>query len=166
MGSNEDSVSGYFCDIGIEHEHRTGGFSPLAWSCSNPKSSTATPKKRRDASCASEILNFLTGDNPQYYLPQNSMQLRRGKMNSGELETQQWILCEFLHDFKGYCQDVTDLCEIMMKYPHHSCIFHIMLKHSCCFRRSFRSSSASGSPLPTVPFSHLPSSGDPLRFLV
>lgn len=27
---------------------------------------------------ATQILNFLTGDNPQYYLPQNSMQLRPG----------------------------------------------------------------------------------------
>lgn len=44
------------------------------------KSYQSAPEQRPlHASKASEILNFITGDNPQYYLPQNSMQLRRGR---------------------------------------------------------------------------------------
>ncbi|CAK9031063.1 Uncharacterized protein SCF082_LOCUS19475 [Durusdinium trenchii] len=43
------------------------------------KSYQSAPEQRPlHASKASEILNFITGDNPQYYLPQNSMQLRQG----------------------------------------------------------------------------------------
>jgi hypothetical protein len=65
-----------------------------------------------------EILSFLTGDNPQYYLPQNSMQLRRGCVTFGPSKKRQdadtyinlrWCL------FFTILRDISKMSNILVK---------------------------------------------------